>query len=164
MEMDAERFQPSRGSDAAPCKLKRLEVTGQSTERHLCSRELGLPCLQGFKRSGGAAAEAPPSISPLQSQVGCREETSGAQRCLSEKPAEGGVRSDLGVAHAFRETLQRQRRASEARETRQRQRRASEDNGMTIAVGSRWALPADVMLADACAERLGNEGWQFPCV
>ena len=35
---------------------------------------------------------------------------------------------------------------------------------MTIAVGSRWALPADVMLADACAERLGNEGWQFPCV
>ena len=76
----------------------------------------------------------------------------------------GSVRSDLGVAQASRETLQRQRRASEARETPQRQRRASEDNDMTIAVGSRWALPADVMLADACAERPGNEGWQFPCV
>ena len=39
-----------------------------------------------------------------------------------------------------------------------------EDNGMTIAVGSPGAPPADVMLADARAERPGNEGWQFPCV
>ena len=58
---------------------------------------------------------------------------------------------DLGVAHA-------------SRETPQRQRRASEDNGMTIAVGSPRAPLADVMLADARAERPGNEGWQFPCV
>ena len=35
---------------------------------------------------------------------------------------------------------------------------------MTIAVGSPRAPPADVMLADARAERPGNEGWQFPCV
>ena len=151
MEMDAKRFQPSQGSAAAPCMPKRLEDTGPRTERHLCSRELGRRGLQGFEGSGGAAAEGPPSFSPLQSPVGCREETSGAQRCLSETPAVGGVRSDLGVAHASRETLQRQRRASE-------------DNGMTIAVGSPRAPPADVMLADARAERPGNEGWQFPCV
>ena len=63
----------------------------------------------------------------------------------------GGVRSDLGVAHASKETLQRQRRASE-------------DNGMTISVGSPRAPSADIMLADARAERPRNEGWQFLCV
>ena len=62
-----------------------------------------------------------------------------------------GVRSDLGVAHASKETLQRQRRASE-------------DNGMTISVGSPRAPSADIMLADARAERPRNEGWQFLCV
>ena len=134
---------------AAPCMPKRLEETGPRTERRLCSRALGRRGLQGFRGSGRAAGGA--SISPLQSPVGCREETSGAQRCLSETPAVGGVRSDLGVAHA-------------SRETPQRQRRASEDNGMTIAVGSPRAPPADVMLADARAERPRNEGWQFPCV